>query len=636
MDRSLSKTGFVNWLMLLIGGITVMVFARRSACATGELAVAFFGVATLMSLVSWFQMGLASREEAERLELEDLSRTRGDSGLFAASAAEVSPARRAREQFDRWLTPAFTILLLIGEGVGVWFFWKRLERPDDMSATPSAAALSLAIFAAVSFVLFLLGRYSARLAQLEASVLLRPSAAALLLGSLMAAMAALASGLDWAGFTRWDRYIALGLTVVLGLIALETLVGLVFEIYRPRVHGRAVRLLYESRIIGLLGQSGGLFSTAAQALDYQFGFKVSDTWFYRYLEQYLSAFALVWAGILWLSSSVVVVEPAEQALLERFGIPVTGREVLEPGLHFKLPWPVDVAHRYNTRELRTFLIGAVPDPEMEKNRVLVWTRPHYKEEFNLLVASLDASTNPVVASSGVSGEAAVPVNFLTVSVPVQYQIRNVREWGYQTTEPAELLERIANSEVVRYLVSVNMDEIMSYGRLKAAHELQTRIQAQANAAKLGVDIVFVGLQDIHPPIGNKTVPVAASYEQVIGAISEMQAKIHEAEGYQLETLPLAAARAVARTNAAYAAAAQRIESAKGRRAQFPGQLKALAAAPKVYPQWAYLDVLTNAIAPARKLVIGSTNTTEVVILNLEEKVRAGLEDIAVDEPEKKK
>ena len=129
MDRSLSKTGFVNWLMLLIGGITVMVFARRSACATGELAVAFFGVATLMSLVSWFQMGLASREEAERLELEDLSRSRSDSGLFAASAAEVSPARRAREQFDRWLIPAFTLLLLIGEGfllarsaLRVWFF----------------------------------------------------------------------------------------------------------------------------------------------------------------------------------------------------------------------------------------------------------------------------------------------------------------------------------------------------------------------------------------------------------------------------------------------------------------------------------------------------------------------------------
>lgn len=635
MDRSLSKTGFVNWLLLLVGGITVAVFARRSGSATGELALAFFGVAVLMALVAWFQMSLWAREEAERLELEDLSRTRSDSGLFTA-AADVSPARRAREQFDRWVVPFFTLLLLVGESLGVWFFWNRLKRPDDMFATPSAAALSLAIFAAVAFVLFLLGKYSARLAQLEASALLRPSASAVMLGALVSAVAAVASGLDWAGFGRWDRFLALGLTALLGLVALETLIGLLFEIYRPRVQGRAVRLMYESRIIGLLGQSGGLFNTAAQALDYQFGFKVSDTWFYRYLEQYLSAFALVWIGILWLSSSLVVVEPAEQALLERFGNPVAGRPVLEPGLHFKLPWPVDAAHRYNTRELQTFLVGAVPDPEMEKNRVVVWTRPHYQEEFNLLVASLEKGTNFTAGAADGSGDAVVPVNLLTVSVPVQYRIRDVQQWGYQSAEPATLLERIANGEVVRYLVSINMDEIMSFGRLEAAHQLKQRIQAQADAAKLGVEIIFLGLQDIHPPMGTKTVQVAAAYEQVVGAISERQAKIHEAEGYRAETLPMAAALAVARTNAAHAAATQRIQSAVGRRAQFPGQLKALAAAPQVYPQWAYLDALTNAIAPARKLVLGVTNTSDVIILNLEDKVRPDMGDIAIENPEKKK
>ena len=244
MDRSLTKTGFVNWLMLLAGGITVAAFAVRSGSATGELAAAFFGVALLMAVVAWFQMGLWSREEAERLELEDLSRTRSDSALFAASAAEVSPARRTREQFDRWIVPVFTFLLFCGECFGVWFFWNRLKRPDDMFATPSAAALSLAIFAAVAFVLFLLGRYASRLAQLESSTLLRPSASALMLGSLAAALAAVASGLDWAGFPRWDRYMALGLTALLGLIAIETLAGLVFEVYRPRVQGRSVRLLY--------------------------------------------------------------------------------------------------------------------------------------------------------------------------------------------------------------------------------------------------------------------------------------------------------------------------------------------------------------------------------------------------------
>ena len=634
MDRSLSRTGFVNWLLLLIGGVTVMVFARRSGSATGEVAVAFFGVALLMAVVAWFQMGLANREEAERLELEDLARGRSDSALFTASAAEVSPARRAREQFDRWIIPAFTLLLFAGECAAVWYFWNDLKRPDDMFAKPSAAALSLAIFAAVAFVLFLTGRYSARLAQLEGSALLRPSASALMLGSVVSVLAALASGLDWAGIGRWDRFLALGLTALMAVIAVETLVGLVLEIYRPRVRGGGVRLLYESRIIGLLGQSGGLFDTAAQALDYQFGFKVSDTWFYRYLEQSLSGFALVWVAILWFSSCLVVIEPVEQALLERFGKPVQGREVLEPGLHFKMPWPVDAAHRYNTRELQTFLVGAIPDPELERERVLVWTRPHYKEELNLLVAS-DESANNTGANLTEGGEAAVPVNLLTVSVPVQFRVRDVRQWGYQAAEPATLLERIANSEVVRYLVSVNMEEIMSHGRLEAAQQLKRRIQSEADAAGLGVDIIFVGLQDIHPPMGTKTTPVAGAYEQVIGAISEMQARIHEAEGYRQETLPQARARAVARTNAAYAAAEQTVQAAAGRSAQFPGQLRAYAAAPRVFPQWAYLDALTNAIGPARKFVLGVTNTSDVFVLNLEDKLRPDLGDIAIDAPETK-
>ena len=97
----------------------------------------------------------------------------------------------------------------------------------------------------------------------------------------------------------------------------------------------------------------------------------------------------------------------------------------------------------------------------------------------------------------------------------------------------------------------------------------------------------------------------------------------------------AAARAVARTNAAYAAATNRVQAALGRRAQFPGQLKALAAAPKVYPQWAYLDALINAIGPARKLVLGVTNTSDVVILNLEDKVRPDLGDLTIEDPNKK-
>ena len=75
------------------------------------------------------------------------------------------------------------------------------------------------------------------------------------------------------------------LCALLGLIAVETLINLVLEIYRPRVKGKVERPLYESRLVGLLGQPEGLITTAAQALDYQFGFKVSETWFYRFFRE---------------------------------------------------------------------------------------------------------------------------------------------------------------------------------------------------------------------------------------------------------------------------------------------------------------------------------------------------------------
>ena len=75
-----------------------------------------------------------------------------------------------------------------------------------------------------------------------------------------------------------------------------------FEIYRPRMKGQVAHLLYDSRLVGLLGQPGGIFSTVAQAIDYQFGFKVSDTWFYRFLEKAMVWIVLLQLGFDWAST----------------------------------------------------------------------------------------------------------------------------------------------------------------------------------------------------------------------------------------------------------------------------------------------------------------------------------------------
>lgn len=629
MERNVSKNGLLNWLALMGAGTALFALSRTSGSATGEVGASFLFIGFLVALVSWFQMRLEMREHAERLEMEELAKSRAGTALFQNSSEDTLIARKARQQFEKWAIPAFTILLFALEAAGVWLYYERLSTMDPPIASKSL--FSLAMFSTTGLVLFLLGTYSSKLARYEGHRLLRPGASAMVMGAVICAIAAVTEVTDYLGYVKYDRWAAWALIGILALVAFETLIALVFEAFRPRVKGREVRLVYESRLIGLLGSPDGLFTTAAQALDYQFGFKVSQTWFFQFLQERLGRLVLFWAGLYWISTSFVFLEPTEQGVLERFGKPVVSREVLEPGWHLKLPWPVDALHRYSVRELQSFNIGFEADPAKEKERTLLWTVPHYKTEVHMLVASREQAT-----LGDDLKQQAVPVNFLSVSIPVQYTIKNVREWAYNHANPSQLLERVANREVVRYLVSVDMLNIMGPGRLKAANELQTRIQKVADENKLGVDIAFVGLQDIHPPPGDKDRPVAAAFEREVGALAQKEALILEAEGDVEDTLPRAAAEAHRRVNEASAAAATKVEVSQGLADQFEAQRLANNVAPGIFKMRAQLDTLARGYANARKYVIVSTNAHRVMQIDLQDKIREDILDTVIDSPNKPK
>ena len=78
--------------------------------------------------------------------------------------------------------------------------------------------------------------------------------------------------------------------------------------------GKVARPLYDSRVVGLLAQPESLFTTAAQTLDYQFGFKVSETWFFQLLQKNLPLLLLAQLAALLLSTCVVFVDAGEQAV----------------------------------------------------------------------------------------------------------------------------------------------------------------------------------------------------------------------------------------------------------------------------------------------------------------------------------
>jgi membrane protease subunit HflK len=621
MESNRTKLTLLNLAVLLIAGAASLGVAIKSHALTATVAAVFCGLGFLVTLISYVFMQLVEREKNERLEYDELTKSPSASALFNKDEVSGLPARRSREQFQKFVVPGFTIALFLGECAGVFFLWRWLQKPVVPMENP---VFALVIFAVVTLVFFILGRFSVALARLEKQRLLEPPAVSVLSAAYFSAISALATGLVYFEIPRADLYIARGLVILLGILAVETLLTLLLEIYRPRLKGQQTRLLYHSRVMSLISQPESLFTTAAHALDYQFGFKVSDTWFFQFLQRAFAWIILGQFALLLLSTTFVVIETGEQALLERFGKPVAARPILEPGFHFKLPWPIDKVRRYETERIQSFEIGLEHDESAEQEETVLWTVSHAKEEFNLLVASRVAVTN-VDADT----KKSPPVNLLTVSIPVQFQITNLTAWAYNNTEPDHLLEKIATREVVLYLVNADLNELMAGGRGAAAEALRLRIQSAADQRQLGARIIMVGLQDIHPPVS-----VAGAYQKVVGARQAAEAKVNTARAYAATTNALAGSIARRTVLQAEAEATRAKSLAFARAASFTNQIPAYRAAPEIYTTRAYLQTLARQGGNVRKYVLATTNTDDVIQFDLTEKYERSLLDVQIPQTKK--
>jgi len=156
-----------------------------------------------------------------------------------------------------------------------------------------------------------------------------------------------------------------------------------------------------------------------------------------------------------------------------------------------------------------------------------------------------------------------------------------------------------------------------------------RIQAAADGYKLGAGILFVGLQDIHPPV-----KVAPEYEKVVAAIHQKQAKILAAQADSIKTNAVAGAQSFAITNNAEADRMRLEVAAVSRAAAFTNQIPAFNAAPSVYLQRAYFRTFAHATARARKYVLLTTNTQDVIVFDLQDRISQDFDNLTVPPPKK--
>ena len=337
----------------------------------------------------------------------------------------VFPAQRAREQFEKYFVPGFADCCCCWKAAAPGCSGAGLERTGGLGTDRALPALAL--FAIFALMLFLVGRFSVTMARLENHRLLRPGASFCWPAPIFVFFTALGIAGVKAKFPR-GFLVARGLCVLLGLMAVEKLVTLLLEIYRPRVKGRVARPLYDSRIVGLLAQPERLFTTAAQALDYQFGFKVSDTWFFQ------AAAKRTCRRCCWRSWRCCVVHDALSlwtpgnrrcwnTLASRWRPASWSRARI---LNCRGRWTKFTASaRTNPVLLRRFYARRA---ERGRTSVVLWTVAHNKED-NFLVGNRAAATATNYNVDTNDRCKAPAVGLIAVSIPVQFQITNVHGLG---------------------------------------------------------------------------------------------------------------------------------------------------------------------------------------------------------------
>lgn len=653
---------------------------------SGFFAISAVSWLILSVALIWFVLSLQFHQRAlaeqEKLDVSQLSKDEQASTIFQAKSEHAtlfSVAQHRLQIFEKWFIPIFSILIAAYQiGIGLYLLNTLWLGMENELKQPLLCAVCMT---AVAFISFLLSRYATGMSAQPQWKPLRAGGSSMLGAAILCFALAIALALtylfNFVFLVDIMAIVILGLLIILGA---ETALNLILDIYRPRLKGQYSRSAFDSRLLGVINEPGGILRSAADAIDYQFGFKVSQTWFYKLLEQAIVPLALFAVVTLYLFSCIVVVGPDEEAIIEHFGKPVkdaNGVRLVTPGLTFKWPWPIDIAYKYPTKMISEVSIGYVPkvDPDTKEVQFQpkLWGQAHYEKEYDLLVASEQTGSELLAGT--------VPVNIVIAAVPVQYRVKDLYSFIYNHNEPQKLLEAICYSELTKFAASAKIEindrssigqSLLGTGRTEAAGILTDRIQKATDKEGLGVEIVFLGLQGVHPPV-----EVAADYQKVTSAVQKKQTLILEAQTEQNRTLSNIVGSVVKaeelynlwlkyqqaekanssedmeelgkglddafeeakgnifktlRESRTYAFEKATLAEATGQR--FAGQLMAFRAAPEIYLHEQRSATLEEALSNIRKyVVVADQNDTQVTIIDLQEKLTPSIYDISgIEEP----
>jgi membrane protease subunit HflK len=307
--------------------------------------------------------------------------------------------------------------------------------------------------------------------------------------------------------------------------------------------------------------------------------------------KYIQAAILVIVVAIVLYGSIYQISPDEMGVILRFGKFV---RTTDPGLHFKLPLGIEALTKVPVQQ------------QLKQEFGFRTTRPGVHSEF---ATPADAQKEAVMLTGD--------LNVLNVEWIVQYKIKDPYKFLFKMRE-AQATFRDMNEAVVRRVIGDNsVDEVLTTGRDRLAHEAKETLQKLCNLYEIGLDISQLIFQDINPPES-----VKPSFNEVNESLQEKERKINEAWAEYNNEIPKATGVAEQAILGAEGYATERVNNAKGDASRFTAVYQEYARAPLVTRKRLYLETLNDVLQKiGRKIIVDDKQRNILPLLNLSEEVK---------------
>jgi regulator of protease activity HflC (stomatin/prohibitin superfamily) len=375
----------------------------------------------------------------------------------------------------------------------------------------------------------------------------------------------------------------IGLSTV--LLMIDACVRAGIAVFRPRALLKDIPPLGGSFTLDALFRRSNPLETLTHHVETSFGVELEHEWIIPFLRQTIEPVILLGIVLVWLSTCFTAVPSESHGVRVRWGRYLT--PVLEPGLHVTWPWPAEKIEIVPTEQVGQITLGF----EQDLGGPALWTQTHYEGEQNLLVGN---------------GE-----EMLSISMPIYYRIKDALAYLKTTTDAQQALTSLAYRQLLAVTEARDSFRVMTVERQEISRTLKQSLQREVDRMHLGLEVVFVGLKDIHPPVA-----VAPAFQDVVSAEEEKLAYLHKADGYHFQTLAQAGQQANRLRTEADAMFKQRTALAGGESARFLMLASADAVNTNLFRLRLQLETLEQALAKPQKVLLTRSATNEQFYLDL--------------------